>query len=413
MKKFLVPTLIMSLNFIAASAHSEPYSVSDDGHRGGNGGDVYEIDLQKRIKKIGKFINSTVGKQVYGTINNQSVEDMAMNADLNLTSDTLFDKFGKERACINMKETSTITCTTDKLVKATASTLDVILTHELFGLLDFETGLSDDSSNYLLSSKVADYTRVINAIELDVADIYPEYAALDSKSYGITFVNKATHESLRMICLNDNVAVNRCKNLSVVRSAKGLQAPLMPHQIANTPDELASIALKSITSADIEEALAKIQKLKDDGYDYISIGKNSQSKCGGYAVGTGLTQLMASTVYGYSFIGEGCIPEAGVLGVFIPLFDIPYLIGLAVDVPTEAIKQGLNVAIYPFKAIISTIKLISSNGVVANYKTRQKRVSQLLNLESDLSLVDTTKKLTDKQFRFLISDTINALQSIK
>lgn len=407
MKTLLLTTAIMSLNFLSNTGIC---SSESDGHRGGNGGDVYEIDLQKRMKKIGKFVNSTTGKQVFANLNTQAVEDMAMEADINLTSDLVYDKFEAVRTCTNDPMTSSVLCTTTKLEKASPSTLDTILGHELLGLLNIETGHSDNPSDYPLSQKLASYTSVIDSIMLDDGDVYPEYIGLDNQSYGITYVNKETKESLRMICLNDNVTVNRCKNFSVVRSAQKMQSPLVAEKIVVTPAQLKGIELKNIKSSDVEAALDKIERLQSDGFNYITVGNNAESQCDGYVFGGGAIQALSDSLYS-GFYGLGrCYFWQTVVGIIIPFYNIPYLGGVIVDVPTEIAKQAINLTVYPFKAIVSAIKLATNEGIVENYNRRLGKVAQLLNLKNDLSLIGKSKKLSDKDYQNLVNDTINALK---
>ena len=143
---------------------------------------------------------------------------------------------------MNEPERSLITCNLNRLLelkkKGQQDILTAMLFHEILGIMGLELGHQENVSLYPVSSKIIPYHSIVESTPISEGEIRPEYYGLDNASYGITVTNKKNKESLRMICLNDNVEVHRCRNYSVVRSASGRQAPLVPEVVTLTPSDL-------------------------------------------------------------------------------------------------------------------------------------------------------------------------------
>ena len=214
-------------------------------HGGGNGGDDFELELKKRSLQIGHFLKSSVGTQTFKSLNADAVIETINATDIDVTTGNVMDKYGTLRTCVNEPERSLITCNLNRLMelkkKNQNDILTAILFHEILGIMGIELGHQENVSMYPISSKIIPYHSMVESTQISEGEIRPEYYGLDNSSYGMTVVNKKNKESLRMICLNDNVEVHRCRNFSVVRSANGRQAPLVPEIIVLTPSDLTLI----------------------------------------------------------------------------------------------------------------------------------------------------------------------------
>ncbi len=240
MKKLILSLSLASLlNLPSTFAQGEAM-----GHGGGNGGDDFELELKKRSLQIASFVKSTVGSQVFNMINADSVINTVNSMDIDIVSGNVTDKYGTLRTCVNEPERSLITCNLGRINELRKNKQDDILTgllfHEILGLMGLELGHQDNVSMYPISSKIIPYSSVVTTTPISEAEIRPEYFGLDSRSYGITLVNRKTKESVRMICLNDNIEVHRCRNYTVVRNANGLQAPLVPEILSFHPSKISA-----------------------------------------------------------------------------------------------------------------------------------------------------------------------------
>lgn len=241
--------LIAGLSLFATTAFAQLQTDATSLHGGGNGGDDYELELKKRALQIGYFIKSSVGSKVFNSLNADAVIEAIEKTDIDVVSGNVVDKYGVIRTCVNESTRSLITCNLARLEQLKKSNQHDILTamlfHEILGIMDLELGYQENVSMYPVSSKIIPYHSVVEATPVSEANIRPEYFGLDNASYGISIVNKTTKESIRMICLNDNVEIHRCRNFSVVRMANGRQAPISPEIVSVSPTELSKIILEN------------------------------------------------------------------------------------------------------------------------------------------------------------------------
>jgi hypothetical protein len=244
------------------------------GHGGGNGGDDLELELKKRSLQIASFVKSSVGAEVFHMINADSVINTVNNMDIDVVSGNVIDKFNTLRTCVNEADKQLITCNLDRINELRKNRQDDILTgllfHEILGLMGLELGYQDNVSMYPISSKIIPYYSVVSSTPIEESHIRPEYFGLKATSYGITLVNRKTKESIRMICLNDNVEIHRCRNFSVVRRANEMQAPLIP--------ELISFHLSDISLEDIELRNKKAEEILNLENDLSLVGKEVKVK---------------------------------------------------------------------------------------------------------------------------------------
>ncbi len=385
MKKLSV--LIAGLTLIASTAfaQSKPEAPALR-HGGGNGGDDIELELKKKALQIGYFIKSEVGSKVFKVLNPDSVLETVEKIDFDVVTTNLVDKYGVIRTCVNEPERSLVTCNSSKITELKKSGKSDIFTamifHEILGVMEIELGHQDNVSMYPISSKIIPYDAIIAATPVSESDIRPEYYGLDQRSYGITLVNKETKESVRMICLNSNVEIHRCRNYSIVRSANGLQAPLIPGIVSISPVELSKINLKRVKASDLVTAEAKLKKLQDKGYKFISLrGKYK----GEYRFGVGGIQAIT--------------PNNDIVGG--ALFGI--LIGVTeFDLAVEASKQAINITIWPIKAIVNSIRLINANNQVSNLNKKIDLAHNVLNLSAELNLVGKTQEVSNEDYQTVL-----------
>jgi hypothetical protein len=354
-------------------------------HGGGNGGDDIELELKKKALQIGYFLKSEVGSKVFNIINADAALQTIEQTDIDVVTGNVVDKYGTIRTCVNEAERSLITCNLDRLndlkKKNQMDILTAVLFHEILGMMGIELGYEENVSMYPISSKILPYDAIIAATPVSEANIRPEYFGLDNRSYGLTLVNKDTNESLRMICLNSNVEIHRCRNYSVVRNAGGLQAPLVNGVVSISPAELAAVKLDTIKTSQITEVEAKLVALKANGFKYLTLGGKV---CGNeYRYGAGATQHIGgcdSEMY--------AAPAIFIFGEF--------------DTVVEAGKQALNMGVWPIKTILNGIRIGAMKGKIKNLNKKVNLARDVLNLKNELSLVGKTKKVGDSDFNLII-----------
>lgn len=233
--------ILLGLSTLCLLNLSPSFAQMGDRHGGGNGGDDFEMTIKKRSLQISYFVKSTIGSQVFSMLNGQAVIDTVNKMDIDVIEGDVTDKYGSLRTCVNFPERYLITCNLERISQIMRNQDDVftaLLFHEILGLMGLELGYQDNVSMYPISSKILAYNDVVIKTPISEAQIRPEFYGLDSRSYGITLKNRRTGETLRMICLNDNVQVNQCRNYSVVRKANGLQSPLLPEMVSLSPERL-------------------------------------------------------------------------------------------------------------------------------------------------------------------------------
>lgn len=272
----------LTLSTLAFSQTTLPnFDLKARGHGGGNGGDDLELELKKISLQIGYFIKSSVGAQVFKQLNPDAVIEAIESTDIDVVSGNVTDKYGTLRTCVNEPEKSLITCNLQRIAELQSSDkediLVAILFHEILGVMSLELGHQENVSMYPVSSKILPYASVVLSTPISEANIRPEYYGKDNRSYGVTLVNKKTKESIRMICLNDNVEIHRCRNYSVVRKAGDAQAPLVEETVSLSRDDLMAISkmttyetLRNIFNLDNNLALIDTSESVSDK-KYVSI----------------------------------------------------------------------------------------------------------------------------------------------
>jgi hypothetical protein len=281
--KFLTVAFLAALTLGTASAQTQIRTMSE--HGGGNGGDDLELDLKKKSLQIGYFLKSTIGSKVFNSLNADAVLDSINRTDIDVVSGNVTDRYGVIRTCVNEENRGLITCNLDRLNELKkGGKNDIILAilfHEILGMMGLELGFQENVSLYPVSSKILPYAGVVEATPVSEANIRPEYFGLDNTSYGIIVENKETKESLRMICLNDNVEIHRCRNFSVVRNANKRQAPLVPSIISLSPQDLAALTANSIirssssSKAGDREAIKLVNGILNLGNDLSLVGQTT------------------------------------------------------------------------------------------------------------------------------------------
>lgn len=393
--KTLMMKTLLSLSIINAFAGPQAMA-----HGGGNGGNELELDLKKRSLQIGYFVKSTMGSKVFKMLNPNSVVDTVNSMDVDVVSDEVHDKFGTIRTCINEPDRKVITCNEAKisaLLKTKEDILTATLFHEILGLMEVELGYQDNVSMYPISSKIIPYHNVVVSTPITEAQIRPEYYGLDKRSYGVTLVNKKSGETLRMICLNDNVEVHRCRNYSIVRKANGMQIPLVTNIVSVTPEQIKKLKIQTVTFSEIKYAVEKLESLQANGYKFISLDYRTGrgGSCEAYRFGAGAIQAVA---YAPDFRTWNCGVGRGIGFSVLPLAGIP----IVIDLTTEAGKQVINTIVYPVKAIANAIRSFKLKRKIKAWNKQVATANLVVNFKDDLSLVGTTKKLSESEYNSVI-----------
>lgn len=377
-------------------------------HRGGNGGDDTEIELKTRMLQIGAFLNSTVGKSEFKILNSETITNSINQIEIRLESDPVLDRFNKERTCVNEVANMTVTCNAQKIIALINEKQNDILVgllfHEILGINQVELGYQDLVSSYPISSKIIPFTQLILDTEIQEKSIRPEFYGLDSRSYGVTYVNKETKETLRMICLNDNIEVNRCKNFNVVRKLDNMQSPVLTEIASLNRAEIQKINSITVPSnEDLVKLNQRIEELNQKGFKYLTFSwKQTVKRQDEYAFGVGLNQGLYNEMDIYRFEYE----------VYGNILILP-LAAKAIDLSAETVKQTGNILIYPFKAIVNGIRSASLHSQKKKIVKRLGLIKSLLNSEDNLSLVNKQVAVSDEDFLSLVEASKGALITIK
>jgi hypothetical protein len=390
MKKLMLGLAVLTILNIAPS-----WSQSFADHGGGNGGDDLEMTLKKRSLQIGYFIKSSVGAKVFTMLNGESIVNIVNTMDIDVTTGNVTDKYGTLRTCVNEPERALITCNVKRLNDLVSKKQDDILTavlfHEILGLMGLELGYQDNVSMYPVSSKIIPYNDIVTSTAISEAQIRPEFFGLDQRSYGLTIKNKETKETIRMICLNDNVEVNRCRNYAVVRSANGLQTPVDSSIVAVSPKELSHIELEKIKPGRLLELETKLNKIHRRGFKFVTLGWQTE-ECG-YAFGIGFTQTA---------IPEECWGA-------IVFFGVPAVIDAAIEIP----KQAINMPLWPIKATINGIRSLNVKSKINRINKKVSLARKVLNLDNDLSLVGKTNEIKNEDYNTVVEIIKASLKTVK
>ena len=394
-------------------------------HGGGNGGSDLEITLKKRSQQIAIFLKSSAAQEKFRNLNADAIMSTVDGAQIDIVSEELFDKFGTARACLNFPASQLIQCNAAKAVEMikTSDIFTATLFHEILGLMEIELGHENDVSLYPISSKIIPYDQIVSSTIVSEKDIRPEYFGLDSRSYGIEIQNSKTKESIRMICLNDNIEIHRCVNFGLVRMANNMQAPLIPEVITLSRSDLKKINLRAIPKPDIQKLEKDLQELKGKGVDFLTLGgtpfvhqayrgyekRNIQY---GYRYGMGATQL---------WFGEFCgvqkhyvYREGGpFFCTILPLTWPVHIILPVADTVVEIGKQGINIVVYPIKALEHGIRIGIIESQINKYNDQLSVATNVLNLRNELSLIGTKVKVSNEKFNMLTEILTQGLLDVK
>jgi hypothetical protein len=195
-------------------------------HGGRNGGDGLEIDIRIMAQKIASFLTSDLGVEAFQEINLAHLKNVMEVATFFVTTETLIDRYGVTRTCVNEQQIMRITCDANRwaLIKD-PRVFYVLVFHEILGLMNLELGYHRDVSMYPISYRLINYINEVENSEFGQEVLRQEFFTQDRLGYGLTLFNRKSDESIRMICL-DNVPNNRCQRFSLVRKLDDFQAPL-------------------------------------------------------------------------------------------------------------------------------------------------------------------------------------------
>lgn len=395
----LIAIALISISaFAQESARPKPAAR----HGGGNGGDELELELKKRSLQIGQFVKSEMGSKVFKMLNPDTLVDTVNKMDIDVVEEDVYDRYNTLRTCVNYPEKQLIECNLARMTSLKEQKKEDILTatlfHEILGLMEVELGYQENVSLYPISSKIIPYADIVISTPVSESDIRPEYYGLDNRSYGMTFVNKDTKESIRLICLNNNVEIHRCRNYSVVKNANSMQVPLNDKILNINKAQIENLNLSKATAQNFSEMQDRLNHLKAKGYKFLTLkGSNKQGK---YRFGLGAGQVMHRNNYGDDS-----------LAILYTILPIMYPIWTA-DVTVETGKQVLNIVTWPVKAIVNVFKVGSQKRKIKALNKRLDRIKLLLNKQSDLSIVGKSQSLKNKEYVELVNDTKMLLDNI-
>lgn len=394
MKKMLSVIALAVISFSSLAQVNKPTTAIPH-HGGGNGGDELELELKKRSLQIGQFVKSEMGAKVFKMLNPTAVIDTVNNMDIDVTDKDVYDRYNTVRTCVNYPERQLIECNLARMTALKSQKKDDILTatlfHEILGLMELELGYQENVSLYPISSKIIPYSDIVITTPISESDIRPEYYGLDNRSYGMTYVNKKTKESVRLICLNNNVEIHRCRNYSVVRNANGMQVPLNDKVISLSKAQIETLQLSKATEQNLAEMQAKLDTLKARGFKFLTLKGNFN---GGYRYGVGAGQGMHKWEREE---GEGfLIMFYSVVPIMYPMW--------AVDTTVETGKQVINIVSWPVKAVVNLFKVGSQKRKLKKINKRLDKIRNVLNQGGDLSLVGKSESLKEKDYNQLVND---------
>jgi len=371
-------------------------------HGGGNGGSDLEIELQKRSLQIGHFLNSNVGKKSFPNLNPEAFINVVNSQQIDVVAEELLDKHGMQRTCLNFPKEQIIKCNAQRTIEMMKheDIFTAMMFHETLGLMSLELGYEEDVSAYPVSSQIIPFSDVVVATPVSEKQIRPEYYGIANRSYGLTIKNRKTKETIRLICLNDNVDIHRCRNYSLVRQAGDLQAPLVPGVISLSPNDLKNVRLDAVTHDQVNQLITGLNEIKENGFKYLML--DYKTNYGGkrvYRFGTGLTQYLDSRDY----------VTYRILFLFFGISAIP----LVVDFSVEVAKQAVNITAYPIKALIKGLKIAHIQSKINKYNYHLATATDVLNLRNDLSMVGRNKSVSDKEYNMILNALTAGVLQVK
>lgn len=259
----LLTILLLSLN---------PLTSASSDHRGGNGGDSEELEMMKKATQISKFLESPTGMIIFGTnVNSTSFKNKVKQIDFQIVSEELKDKFGKIRTCLNYPSINQIKCNALKWENTSQDIQYVLTFHEVLNLLDLELGNITDPSKYPISSKLQSHINTVSSIDLANEEYRPEYYATKRESFGYRIKNQDKRESIRLICLRDNVPAHKCNNFNLVMEFDSRQKPLLEKVIALDKTRI-NIMMQRLDQYDFFSSLVEKydRELDEDGNEIVN-----------------------------------------------------------------------------------------------------------------------------------------------
>ncbi len=197
-------------------------------HGGRNGGDGLEIQLELIAGQIVEFLKTDIGKVEFPMINLAYVEKVMAILDIEVTTETLTDRFGSNRTALNLPADMKIMVNLNRWGLITDPRVHYVLVfHELLGLMEMELGYQSNVSLYPISSKIIPWYEKIIQMTEGTRLLRPEYFNLEEVGFGLTIQNISTKETIRLICLQ-KVDLNQCTKFNLVRRKNNLQRPLIP-----------------------------------------------------------------------------------------------------------------------------------------------------------------------------------------
>lgn len=433
MKKLLNLTIMYLLLITSSFAQVENLDLkanltSTYSHGGRNGGFDLEVAINRVLLQIGAFVISPKGIEIYPEFNPKFIKDFIDQIQVTTTIETISVK-GEPRTCDNDPISKELRCNVEAISKYFKVDLTpqekaifvVTLAHEIFSMMGYELGYEKIVSNYQFSSRLMPHASLILDFPIGEAEIRPEFFGLESKSYGYTLVNRKTNDTIRLICLNDNVDIHRCKNYALVSNANGMQQPLVPEKTKITPQSLAELSKKKFKAQDLEDFEAELLHIKSKGYKFLSLkGAIGDEYRFGYGVlqhifgGAYWKSSYSNTFADIAITSSITLLVGGLITAIYTPVGWALIVALPVsDVVTEAGKQVINTVIYPVKALISTIKVAKTKKNIKKIKSKLNNAYDVLNLDRKLSLVGKTKRVSDKEFEFIKNYLINFVNTVK
>lgn len=214
-------------------------------HRGGNGGDGIELDMMEKATQLAYYLESANGKSMFNDIISASeFRKKIKEVDFEIVTKDVYERHGQIRTCVNFPELNLIKCNSGKWLRETESTQYALLFHEILNLLGKELGTEADISRYPYSSRILTQTLLIRSYNVSEREYRPEFYALSREGYGKTYKNEVTKESMRLICLKENVPLARCNSFNIVLKYKKDQLPLEEDVIALDKSKIKTMLLR-------------------------------------------------------------------------------------------------------------------------------------------------------------------------
>ena len=216
-------------------------SAQEEGHRGGWGGDLLEIDLDKMALQILDFCKTSKGKSVFPMVPVDYLEKTVGQVDWEVVNRELIDKYGISRTALNFPKIKKVQININRWAMVSdPATRYVLVFHELLGIMELELGYSHNVSLYPVSSKLLDYYSDLSGELTGSSRQLYELKDVNAPSYGAELVNSKSGERVRLICLEPSFKYS-CDVFGLVRTLNGVQAPLISDIISVSLEDLQTL----------------------------------------------------------------------------------------------------------------------------------------------------------------------------